>query len=464
MEPSLIITSRDGADLRAVDDFELDMEIGDARNDFELRVRGRLLRGGEIVAIEGTEYGGTVDRVTHDSRGGACVAEGRTWHGILATRILCPPPGQSHLIARGDANAALAELMGRLGLDGVMSARRTASGVSVEGYRFARFTDAYTGIRSMLAASGAKLRISRDQGRTELWAEPVRAVSGEADSDAMSFTATENARCVNHLVCMGEGEMEERAVLHLYADAQGNVSSRQSLFGLDEVCMTYDYSGADADKLREDGAKKLRELQSQGAISATVADMTGDAWGVGDVIEAVDHRSGRTVAATVAAVVVKVERGRLSASFKVGDKAEAKAGGIAAKSEAASAPVWTAGSGISISAGRISAEVSAADLAAVRDAARAASASASNASAAAGRAQRAADESVADIRAGAGVSVSRSGRSVTVSATGGAAFLSSYPVGSVYMTTRADDRPASRGGTWARLTPVGGCFTWQRES
>ncbi|NPD33108.1 hypothetical protein HLV35_07555 [Eggerthellaceae bacterium zg-997] len=462
MEPSLIITSRDGADLCAVDDFDLDMEIGDARNDFELRVRGRLLDGGELVAIEGTEYGGTVDRVTYDSRGGACVAEGRTWHGILATRILCPPTGQSHLVAHGDANAALAALLRSVGLDDVMSARAAPSGVSVDGYRFDRFADAYTGIRSMLAASGAKLRISRDQGRTELWAEPARSVSG--DAEAMSFTATDNARCVNHLVCMGEGEMEARAVVHLYADAQGNVSSRQSLFGLDEVSMRYDYHGADAAKLVEDGTKKLRELQSQGEVAATIDATGGRAWNVGDVVEATDSRTGRTVTATVGAAVVKVKRGRLTATFKVGDKAEAKAGGISASAEGASAPVWTAGRGIRIEAGRISAEVSGDDLAAVRDAARAASASASNASAAAGRAQRAADESVADIRAGAGVSVSRSGRSVTVSATGGAAFLSAYPVGSVYMTTRADDRPASRGGTWARLTPVGGCFTWRRDS
>ena len=44
----------------------------------------------------------------------------------------------------------------------------------------------------------------------------------------------------------GKGDLEERQVIHLYADSRGNISHTQSLTGIQEVVRVYDYSSAES--------------------------------------------------------------------------------------------------------------------------------------------------------------------------------------------------------------------------
>ena len=79
--------------------------------------------------------------------------------------------------------------------------------------------------------------------------------------------------------------------MHFYADAAGNVSHTQSLFGVDEISALYDYSNADEEKLEEEGKKKLKEYQTQGSVEVEAHDdIDVD---VGDVISARDNAHGR---------------------------------------------------------------------------------------------------------------------------------------------------------------------------
>lgn len=316
MEPVLIVTDANHNDIAAVESFDMDLAYGLDEQDFEISFESPVLTGGELLYIDGTAYGGVVDVVETESHSTITTYRGRTWHGILSGKIIAPAYGQDYVTVSGEANACIGQIIQRVGLSDLMSVSDASSGIQITSYQFARFVNAYDGLVSMLAASGAKLVITRQDGTVELSAAPIRVIMDEVDSDILSFTQSVNHRVPNHLVCAGEGELGERVRLDLYADAQGNVSESQTLFGVDEIAVYYDYSGADLEKLRTDGTKTLRDFQVQGNIDADV-EGAGE-WDVGDVLTATDNRIGRSVTARIVKKIVKVSMGNLSTSYEVG--------------------------------------------------------------------------------------------------------------------------------------------------
>ena len=518
MVARIVVTDADRRDLAELEDFELDLAYGSDENDFELvpGARAPRLQAGSIAYIEGTAYGGVVDDVaSRVTRTGArTVYSGRTWSGILAARIVMPPSGSSHYAWSGEANACIRDLIERLGLQGTFSAPTADSGIEVD-YRFDRFCDAWSGMRAALLSSGARPDIRCSAGSVEISAAPCSHFGDEVDSDLLDFDIDRRYRCVNHLVCVGSGELEQRAVVHFYADAEGAVSRVQSLFGEDEVAALYDYSNAGEAELEDEGPKKLREYQTQGTVSVTVRE-GGPDMEVGDTVTGRDNRAGLTVTASVKKKIVKVSRGALSVNYEVDDATESgSVSSGSAESSGGGGHAYYAGAGLSLEGYTFSADVTEGDLEEVAQAASDAYSAASDAAAAAGgkvssvaasaplsaaadagrnvslsiapaTASSAGSMSAVDkekldgVEAGANAyvlpaasptrlgGVKPDGTTVTADADGtlhaapvsGASFLEAHPVGSYIMTSGLD--PNSIGGTWSRA-PSTGPHIWLRE-
>ncbi|MDD7203731.1 MAG: hypothetical protein PUH18_05235, partial [Coriobacteriaceae bacterium] len=345
-------------------------------------------REGQFAYIDGGEYGGVVDEASYDAgrdSAGTVTCKGRTWHGILAGKRLLPDSGSGYLSVDGKAGEVLASLVGRMGLSGLFSAAPDDTAVS---YTFERFCDGYSGLKAMAEANGRKVAMRLRGGKVELSLQPAVDYANKVDSDLLDFTLTSVHRCVNHLVCAGTGELEDRAVVHFYADAAGNVSHTQSLFGVDEIAALYDYSNADEEKLEEEGRKKLQEYQTQGSVEVEAHDdIDVD---VGDVISARDNAHGRTVTATVAKKIVKVSRGVATYSYEVGSETTTKTSSSGAAESSGGGHAYFAGKGLSLDGYTFNADVDKAALTAVEAKADDAKTAASNASAAAGKAETAA--------------------------------------------------------------------------
>lgn len=364
-----VYTDPAGVELGILQSFSLDLAYGSDENDFELTVPPSFeLAPGAWVYEDGTEWGGTVDSRGMDNTGAAAVSvyRGRTWHGIMAASVVCPPAGESHYEASGEANAAIAALVGHQGLDAVFSVSDEDSGIQVHG-NLPRYCDMYSGIRSMLAKSGARLSIEKPAGgKPVLSAVPARAHVDDIDSDRFSFRVDQAARRVNHLVCLGSGEMEDRNVLHLYANVAGEVSQTQTLFGADEVAAAYELSSATADELLSEGTSKLEELQEADTCDLQLPESAGFA--VGDYVGVLDVETGLSITAQVTKVVVRIDSQGERVSYGIG---EPRAGSLPQPGESGGAggaggfAGYEAGDGIVIDGLTIKAEVSAADLAAV---------------------------------------------------------------------------------------------------
>lgn len=141
----------------------------------------------------------------------------------------------------------------------------------------------------------------------------------EFDSDLVDFQAKKNHNSVNHLICLGKGELQDRTVIHLYADGQGNISQTQTFTGLDEYAAVYDYPNAESvDDLKADGTDKLKELWEPDELSI---DFTGDSdsYDIGDVVGAYDNVTRLSVCAEITKKIVKVKNGQITISYEVGE-------------------------------------------------------------------------------------------------------------------------------------------------
>ncbi len=315
----LIYTNAKRVDQGVITAYAFDLSYGAEENDYEITVDAddATLESGAMIYIEGTEYGGTVDGLKASTNGTTVTYTGRTWHGMINSKIIQPDSGANYYVVSGEANSVLSSLIARLGLSALFTAAETDSGVSISRYQFNRFCKGYDGIRAMLAANGAKLKIKWEDRAVILSAEPiVDYTEYPVDGDIATLTVEQHQKKVNHLICLGKGDLAEREVIHLYADQFGRIGKVQYYTGLDEICETYDNSNSD--DLEKDGIEKLAELLNIDKAEIALPEAEGLSYDIGDIVGAQELKTGISVAAFVSQKIVKINNGAVSTEYKTG--------------------------------------------------------------------------------------------------------------------------------------------------
>lgn len=423
----LIYTDANRIDQGVLNNATLDLEYGrdesEQANTFEVSIdRNSKIRLEDkaLVYIEGTEYGGKITGIGTNTGEDVITYKGMTWHGLLNAHVLGPDSGQDYLVLSGEAHTVIRSLIERMNLQDIFTAPMTSSGININ-YQV-RYEYGYFAILAMLTASSAKLKMTYDNGMVVLSAEAIEDYSetNELDTTQIELEIDKDYLPVNHLVCLGEGELKNRIVLHFYADADGNVSTTQSLFGADENTLIYDYTNADSDELSEKGQEKLKELQNCDTIKVDIPE--GRVLDIGDLIGAIDPITGIYVATEVTYKTVTISsNGLVSIAYKVGDTSASKS--MTGRSESSGGGVsYSAGKGITITGRTINADVDSEDLQGVSDIAQDAKTQASDAASTAASAQNAADNAqetadaaVAIISASSPINASRDENAVSLS-------------------------------------------------
>lgn len=315
----LIYTNAERVDQGVLSAYAFDLSFGSDENDFEMTIgiAEAVLEYGAFAYMEGTEYGGIVDAKKTRTDDESITYMGRTWHGIMNSKVIQPDPGEDYFVVSGDANGILATVIARLGLGDLFVAVEGLSGINISGYKFPRYCKGYDGIRVMLAANGAKLKIAWKDRAVYLSAVPiVDYTEAPIDGDMATLTVERHEKKVNHLVCLGAGNLAEREVMHLYADQSGNVGDTQYYTGLDEVADVYDTSNSE--DLRSDGIKKLKELRDNDKAEISFPENDDSTYDIGDIVGATDVQSGVTAAAAVSQKIVRINNGVVSTEYKTG--------------------------------------------------------------------------------------------------------------------------------------------------
>lgn len=353
----LIYTNQNRHDIGVLQDFSLDLAFGSSENDFELTVsrENNVAQAGCYIYIQGTEYGGIIDAVKSDTGTAEVTYSGRTWHGILNSKILEPDSGQAYLTVSGDANTVLATLIARMGLGALFRALSTPSGITVKSYQFDRYVSGYNGILKMLKTVGAKLRIVHDGTNVVISAVPVTDYTQDGVSDdqtALTVLKTKNK--VNHLICLGTGELADRMVIHLYADAAGNISRTQTFTGLDEYTAVYDYSSVESeDDLVSGGTERFKELLQQDQLDVNFPE-SDDIYSVGDIVGATDNVTGISIAVPVTKKIVKIEGDLVSVAIETNTESVSVQASTGGGGSSGGSEELIAGSGIAVEGRKIS--------------------------------------------------------------------------------------------------------------
>lgn len=316
----LVVASMDMVKRFATDDFSLDLEMGvGTDNDFELSTPERVF-GTDVVFCPGTEYGGIVDddNPVLGEDGESITYHGSTWTGVLDQNVTRPPGGQSHLTVSGTAEECISALLSSCGVGAPFVA--AAGEEAPVSYTVPRFATLYEAIVGALSSAGLALGMECADGEVRLFAKAPATID---ETRGVGFDATRGYRPVNHLVVLGKGEMQEREVIDLYADEDGNVSTTQSVYGLAHRSEVYELSSSEGEELRSSGEKKLMEYQEQrDTLKITVPE--GVRVSIGDTLSATSPKYGIRASAKVTGVVVEASRGTVSVTPRTDGDTEVK--------------------------------------------------------------------------------------------------------------------------------------------
>lgn len=251
---------------------EIDMELGSAitsslKNDFKITMKITELkdemRDGSLIYQIGTEYGGIVKGTGANTSMNKAYVYGICWRGKLSQEIIEPPSGQAYYSVNGDANEVIRELIDNR-FEGLIVGNQELSGIIVTADF--RYTNLLEGIERMLNEAGARIEIKSvyDNGSIKIIVSAVKInnISNDVELNndyGISLTSKKVKDGINHVICLGKGELTERKVIHLYKLENGTITTdpTNSISGLEKNTKVYDYSSAETDDDLIEGGKKL---------------------------------------------------------------------------------------------------------------------------------------------------------------------------------------------------------------
>lgn len=258
-------TNAQKRDIGVVQRGTLDMAFGIDENNFELTVPKWVnIDINAFIYFANTEYGGIVDGISAATNDIEKKYYGRTWHGILNSKIIEPEQYCDYRTLYGEANQVIQQIINLIGLGGFFVASTDDSGLEIVNFQVDRYSTAYMTLLKCLKSVGARLDVKFIKGKVVLSAVLVQEYSSadELDIQYCNVGIKKMELACNHLICLGAGELKDRNVIHLFTDENGGVlpytttdypvqdsdyilsTENQQIFGLDEKVDIYDYVNA----------------------------------------------------------------------------------------------------------------------------------------------------------------------------------------------------------------------------
>ena len=256
-----------------------------------------------MIFVEGTEYGGIISGSKTNLEANEITYSGWTWRGMLQNYIIEPPSGEAYLTVSGN----LADIINALPIPSYIEVAQTA--YTTAGYTFGRYVTTYKGITQLLASVDPDLRISLsfeadlDSGTATLRIIEARDLRNQIelsqDYGKIDLQITYDSTTPRHLICLGRGELEEREVIHLYADDNWNVTQTP----IPDAYPTEKYDYSSSENLLADGTKHFEELIAN--HQQIEVSIVGLGIQLSDIIAAKDNLTGESVEAEITSIIYR---------------------------------------------------------------------------------------------------------------------------------------------------------------
>lgn len=327
----VILTNSDLRELGAVRDVNLMVDLNGNRN-FSLQIARSYWRPeltfSSLIYILGTEYGGIIGEVLTDTTLDYVELKGLSWRGRLAKKIIVPPAGSDYKVVSGELHTVMKELI-EPEFDGLFVMSQEDTGITVENYKFDRYCTLLDGLNKMLKSKGCRLKLSfrREQGEPGylyIEAVPITDFSSriELSKDCkLNYTMDDKRDGVNHLIVTGKGELQDRNILHLYVQENGEIGTEQYYTGLQEITEVYENTSTETDELMSAAEDRLRSLAGKKTFKMDVAKL-GMNVEIGDIVGGRDYLTGMYMAKPVENIVYEIINDVDSKTYKLEGEGE----------------------------------------------------------------------------------------------------------------------------------------------
>lgn len=315
-----IISDKRGLEIGYMDiGKHIDMDIGDT-NDYQIEISKidwgkENYKVGDRFFCPDTEYGGIL-QTTDNSSQNIITITGDIWRGMLTKKIIEPPVGQDYKIVAGDANSIIRDIISGQ-FDGVFEVPQENSGIMIENYKFERYTDYLSGLTNMLSQKNARLDIKYKRGEAgaigyvEIKAVQIKTYRMQSQ---VQFSVKKTNNRINHLICLGAGELQARQIINLYVQKDGSIGTQKYYTGLQERTAVYDYGNAESEtELIKNGTRRLEELRDYIEIDMKVQQTQGD---IGDVVIEVDPDTSIAVTQKITGKIIQIENKSKEIEYK----------------------------------------------------------------------------------------------------------------------------------------------------
>ena len=318
---NIIIADENGNEIRNLLFDTYDFEVGHDENDFQIVIKREEYESipkKARIYIPDTELGGLFRQLDTDTEQGIICPGGITWRGMMTKKIIRPAAGADYATDSGELNAIIKAKV-EAAFPGLFIGVSTSTGVTVN-WQYERYCTLEDGLKKLLQSVDYRLDLSYSQSNKAVIAQAVPIVDY---SDNIEFSSDMRANYkmqqqgdgVNHLICLGKGELKNRTVRDLYIDQNGNVSRTQYYTGIDEIAEVYDSGGSEVKDLIQNGTERLKELANKDVFEISVdPDME---IAIGDIVGGRDYLSGMTMTAPVWSKIIKYQAGETSIEYKL---------------------------------------------------------------------------------------------------------------------------------------------------
>ena len=328
----VILANSDLRELSAVRDANLTVDLNGNR-DFSLQIARSYWRPdltfSSLIYIPGTEYGGIIGEVLTDTTLDYVELKGLSWRGRLAKKIIEPPAGSDYKTVSGELHTVMKSLI-EPEFDGFFVVSAEDTGVTVSNYQFDRYCTLLDGLNKMLKSKGYRLKLSfrREQnepGYLYVEAVPITDFSDriELSRDCkLNYTMDDKRDGVNHLIVTGKGELQDRNILHLYVQENGEIGTEQYYTGIREITEVYENTSTETEELMSAAEDRLRSLAGKKTFKMDVAKLGMDV-DIGDIVGGRDYLTGMYMAKQVENIVYEIINDVESKTYKLEGEGEA---------------------------------------------------------------------------------------------------------------------------------------------
>lgn len=324
MDKHLIYSTSSGTELGVVLFRDADFEVGKEDNSFlvtMLRSEYSPFPSKGRIYLPGTEYGGIIGTVETNTAQDTIAVGGYTWRGMMTKKIIEPLPGDDYATDTGELNDVIQARV-EAAFPGLFVGSGDDTGVSVNNFQYDRYCTLEAGLAKMLKSVGYRLHLEYHPSINAVVVSAVPIVDYSYDvvfsSDMrLNYQMKNETIGVNHLICLGKGELKDRTVYNLYVDNKGKISTTQYYFGVDEVAEVYDSGGSELPDLIQGGTERLKELAP--LKSFEIAIDSNMELAIGDIVGGKDYLSGMRMSAPITGKIVRWEGGFQTIEYKLAD-------------------------------------------------------------------------------------------------------------------------------------------------